>query len=81
VADIFDDPHFRARDMLVEVGDPDLGALALIGIVPKLSRTPGQACWAGRRIGEETGVVLVEIGGLSQVEISRLEAAGVVFRG
>ena len=81
VADIFADPHFRARDMLIEVPDADFGKVDLPGIVPKLSETPGQVRWAGRRIGEDTRGVLTEVAGLSEEEITRLEAAGVVFCG
>jgi crotonobetainyl-CoA:carnitine CoA-transferase CaiB-like acyl-CoA transferase len=43
VRDIFADPHYRARDMLLPVPHPKLGTLTQIGIVPKLSATPG-AC-------------------------------------
>jgi crotonobetainyl-CoA:carnitine CoA-transferase CaiB-like acyl-CoA transferase len=81
VADIFEDPHFRARDMLVEMLDAELGPVTLPGIVPKLSQTPGQVRWTGRRIGEDTRAVMAEIVGLSEDEVSRLEAAGVIFCG
>jgi formyl-CoA transferase len=48
VADIADDPQFRARDMLVEHFDARLGEAVLgPGIVPKFSRTPGAVRWAG----------------------------------
>jgi crotonobetainyl-CoA:carnitine CoA-transferase CaiB-like acyl-CoA transferase len=79
VADIFDDPHFRARDMLLEMPDADLGQLTLPGIVPKLSETPGGVRWAGRRIGEDTRAVLAEVAGLSPDELKSLEAAGIIF--
>jgi crotonobetainyl-CoA:carnitine CoA-transferase CaiB-like acyl-CoA transferase len=81
VADIFADPHFRARDMLVEVPDADFGPVTLPGIVPKLSETPGQVRWAGRKIGEDTRDVLTDVAGLSEEEIARLEAAGVIQGG
>ena len=42
VADIAADPHYRARGMICdEVHMDDGSALAVPGIVPKLSRTPG----------------------------------------
>ena len=81
VADIFEDPHFRARDMLLEMPDADFGQVTLPGIVPKLSQTPGGVRWTGRRIGEDTRAVLAEIAGMSQDEISSLETAGVIFCG
>src|SRR2546428_505411 len=41
MADIFEDPHFRAREMIVDVPS-DIGALPQPGVTPKLSLTPGR---------------------------------------
>ena len=42
VGDIFDDPHVRARDLLVDVEDPGTAdAVTIVGTAIKLSRTPG----------------------------------------
>ena len=49
IADIFEDDHFRAREMLVEHEDPEFGTYIGPGIVPKFSETPGRS--AGRRRG------------------------------
>src|SRR3990172_9979596 len=46
IADIFEDPQFRARDMLVEHEDPEFGRYIGPGIVPKLSETPGEVRWS-----------------------------------
>jgi crotonobetainyl-CoA:carnitine CoA-transferase CaiB-like acyl-CoA transferase len=78
VADIFADPHYRAREMLVDVDDAQLGPVTVTGIVPKLSTTPGAVRWAGRAIGADTGDVLARELELSQDEIARLARAGVV---
>lgn len=78
VADIFADPHFGARDMLLEVADDDLGSVTVTGIVPKLSATPGGVRWTGRAKGADTRRVLAELAGLSAAEIDRLEADGIV---
>ena len=78
VADIFEDPHFKARDMLVRAPDDDLGEVTLAGIVPKLSRTPGQIRWSGHRLGQDTRDVLREVAGLSDADIDALEAEGIV---
>jgi crotonobetainyl-CoA:carnitine CoA-transferase CaiB-like acyl-CoA transferase len=78
VADIFADPHFRARDMLRTVADNDLGTVTLTGIVPKLSATPGDIRWSGHHIGQDTRTVLSEIAGLSEREIEELATAGVI---
>ncbi len=79
VADIFKDAHFRARGMLVETPDDDLGTVTLAGPVPKLSRTPGVIRKSGGRIGQDTRSVLQELAGLTAPDLQALEAEGVVF--
>jgi crotonobetainyl-CoA:carnitine CoA-transferase CaiB-like acyl-CoA transferase len=78
VADIFNDPHFKARDMLVPTPDDDLGQVTLAGIVPKLSGTPGRIRWAGHRLGQDTREILRELAQLSDGEIDALEREGIV---
>ena len=79
MADIFKDPHYRARNMLVPTPDDDLGTVMLAGVVPKLSATPGRLRWAGHRTGQDTRAFLKETGRLSDAEIDRLVADGIVF--
>ncbi len=78
VADIFDDPHYRAREMLVETDDPRFGKIATTGIVPKLSKTPGRIQRTGRSLGEDTREVLRDELGLEDRDIERLESGGTV---
>ncbi len=47
VKDLFADPHVRARENIVEVPNPLGGILSMVGIVPKLSATPGRVETAG----------------------------------
>ncbi len=77
-ADIFADPHYKAREMLAEVPDRELGTITMTAAVPKLSRTPGRIRWSGHRTGEDTRAVLMELGGISEAELTRLEAGGVI---
>lgn len=79
MADIFKDPHYRARDMLVPTPDDELGTVTLAGVVPKLSATPGKLRWAGHRVGQDTRAFLKEAARLSDADIDRLIADGVVF--
>lgn len=78
IADIFADPHFKARDMLVEKTDPEIGPVTVAGVVPKLSGTPGQIRHLGGRTGESTQAVLHEVLGMSAAEIRQLEDRGVI---
>ncbi|MGH7682771.1 MAG: CoA transferase, partial [Vulcanimicrobiaceae bacterium] len=61
MADIFRDPQYAARGMLATVPDDDFGSVTLTGVVPKLSETPGEIRWSGRRIGQDTDRILEEI--------------------
>ena len=79
--DIFRDPHYAAREMIVDVPDDDLGSVKLANVVPRLSETPGAIRKAGGQPGVDTRTVLQEFAGLSPEEISALEADGVVYSG
>jgi crotonobetainyl-CoA:carnitine CoA-transferase CaiB-like acyl-CoA transferase len=79
MADIFRDPHFRARDMLINVPDDDLGTVTLAGVVPKLSKTPGSVIWSGHRTGQDTRSILRRFAHLSDQDIDALERDKVVF--
>lgn len=78
MADIFADPHFHARQMLVDVPHDQLGHVTMAGIVPKLSATPGVLHRGGGSIGRDTRRVLSELAGLSDDELDRLHESGVL---
>ncbi|MDZ4859761.1 MAG: CoA transferase [Candidatus Hydrogenedentes bacterium] len=78
IKDIFADPIFREREMLVQVPDKDLGSVTVAGVVPKLSRTPGRIRWAGHTAGADTEYVLGTVAELSIEEIRRLVSENVV---
>ena len=77
VADIAADPHYQARGMLESVRMDDGSTLAVPGIVPKLSVTPGQHHRNAPHLGQDTTAVLQEIG-LGAEQIARLIEKGVV---
>ena len=58
IADIVNDPHYLAREMIRQVKLKDGTPLKLPGIVPKLSDTPGDIDWVGPELGEHTDAVL-----------------------
>ena len=61
VADIAADPHYQARDMLQTVTLADGTVLAVPGIVPKLSRTPGRHRRNAPTLGQDTETVLAAL--------------------
>ncbi|MFM0754431.1 CaiB/BaiF CoA transferase family protein [Paraburkholderia strydomiana] len=77
VADIVSDPHYQARDMLLQAQLPGGASVKMPGIVPKLSDTPGEVRWQGPTLGEHTGSVLSELGFATE-EIERLRREGAV---
>ena len=77
-ADIFEEEQYWARDSIMRVPDPRLGELAVQGVVPKLSGTPGQIKHLGVEMGAHNGEIYREELGLSEQEYERLKAAGVL---
>jgi len=74
---IFNDPHFAAREDLVEVADPDFGSMRLANVVPRFSDTPGRVRTTGPALGAHTDEVLGEIG-LSSGDIASLRDEQVI---
>ncbi|MFN7086928.1 MAG: CaiB/BaiF CoA transferase family protein [Burkholderiales bacterium] len=77
IADIVNDAHYRAREMIREFNLKDGKPLKLPGIVPKLSETPGEVRWLGPALGEHTDEVLGVLGYGSE-EIKTFREKGVI---
>ncbi|MCW2542215.1 MAG: putative acyl-CoA transferase/carnitine dehydrastase [Frankiales bacterium] len=52
------DPHFLARQAIIDVLHPRLGPVAMQNVAPKLSRTPGSIRWVGPALGEHNAEIL-----------------------
>lgn len=61
IKDIFEDPHYKARENIVEVDHPKLGKVKIPGIVPKFSETPGSIRLRAPELGEHTEEILAEL--------------------
>lgn len=76
VAEVFDHPQVRARGMSVDITD-DLGRTATVAGDPL--KFSDSATWrAPRSVGTDTTLVLSSLLGMSDEEIARLDAAGVI---
>jgi crotonobetainyl-CoA:carnitine CoA-transferase CaiB-like acyl-CoA transferase len=76
VADIEQDPHWRARQLTRDI--PDNGhSVRMHDVVPRLSATPGDIRWTGGALGQDNQRVYHELG-VSCDEIARLSSAGVI---
>jgi crotonobetainyl-CoA:carnitine CoA-transferase CaiB-like acyl-CoA transferase len=79
VADLIEDAQVRARGNLVEVASEVAGRLLMPGVVPRLTRTPGEVRTAGPpRPGEHNDEVWGGRLGLSRAELAELRARGVI---
>lgn len=79
VADLFADPHVEARHNIVSVAAGALGALAMPGVVPRLTATPGRIRSAGPATpGEHNEEVYCGRLGLAKAELERLRERGIV---
>jgi len=76
--DIYDDPWFRERGLLVAHEDEVHGEMSMTGVVPKLTGTPGRIRRAARwTVGADTEDVLGGIG-IEDAEIATLREGGIV---
>lgn len=76
--DMFDDPHFAARDAIVRVAHPDFGELPMAGVFPKLGDTPGSVRHAGPELGEHNSDIYGRVLGLSDDERMAFAERGVI---
>lgn len=59
--DMLVDPHFIAREAIVEVPHPDFGMVKMQNVAPRLSDTPGMVRHVGPELGEHTDEILSAI--------------------
>lgn len=77
--DIFRDPHFAVREMLVEVEQPHSAAkLTIAGVPVKMSKTPGGVRRRAPELGEHTRAVLLEAG-IAADSIDSLSESGAIY--
>lgn len=74
--EMLEDPHYKAREAIVDVPYPEIGHLKMQNVFPKMSDTPGVIRWAGPELGEHTEEVLKDLCGLTDEDIAKLEEDG-----
>jgi len=78
IVDIMEDAHFKARRTFVELPDPQLGTVTMSAPTPRLSETPGKVRWAGAALGAHNGEVYAGELGLTDSELEKLKADGII---
>ena len=77
-AQIMDDPHYQAREDIVDIDDPELGSTKMIGVVPKFSETPGAVEHAGPTIGEHNQRIYGSWLGLGEEALAEMTGQGTI---
>ena len=79
IEDVFEDPYFRERGLLIDRPDPDLGDVPMPGVSPVLTGTPGDVRWSGRwEVGADNADVWGGLVGVPDGERVALAEAGVI---
>ncbi len=77
--DMLVDPHFQAREAIIEVETERFGPLKMQNAFPKLSATPsGVRRPAPSQVGQHNAEIYGGVLGLSAAELDGLKAAGVI---
>ncbi|HEX7844041.1 MAG TPA: CoA transferase, partial [Kofleriaceae bacterium] len=73
------DPHFAARQAIIDVETERWGKLKMQSVFPKLSETPGSVrSPAATKVGQHNLEVYGGLLGTSEAELRMLEARGVI---
>ena len=73
------DPHFAAREAIIDVAHPRWGTLKMQNVFPKLSATPGNVrSIAPQAVGQDNAEVYGSILGLTATELADLESRGLI---
>jgi len=80
IAQILEDPHFLARELVADYPDADMGAFPMHHVVPRLSATPASIRSPAPALGEHNRTLLAELG-IDAAAYQKLLDAGVVCAG
>ena len=70
--DMIEDPHFKARQAIIDITHPEFGKIKMQNVAPKLSNNPGKVYKVGPSLGEHNNYVFKEILQKSEDEIKHI---------
>jgi len=76
--DMLEDPHFKAREAIIEVEHPQFGPIRMQNVAPRLSETPGAVRHVGPDLGEHNDYVYGDVLDLSDERRAELKEAGII---
>jgi formyl-CoA transferase len=77
-ADMFEDPHFAAREAIITTAHPHFGALRMQNVAPRLSASPGAVRTPAPEMGQHNNEIYRDLLGLSEAQIAAHHAQGVI---
>ena len=78
-AEMLDDPHFKAREAIVEIDHPRWGKLPMQNAFPKLSATPSSVRRpASQSVGQDNAEIYAERLGLTLGDLAKLRESGII---
>jgi crotonobetainyl-CoA:carnitine CoA-transferase CaiB-like acyl-CoA transferase len=78
VTEAFANAQVSAREMIVEIDQPDIGSIPVPGIVIKLSETPGIIETPAPSVGEHNQEIYGGLLGLSESDLELLTLEGAI---
>ena len=78
LADVFDNPQVKAREVAIEMDHPAAGKVKLVRSPMKMSATPAMADLPPPLLGQHTDEVLRDLLGRTDAEIAALRGKGVI---
>lgn len=76
--DMLADPHFAAREAIIEMPHKLFGRLKMQNVFPKLSGTPGRVRWCGPDLGQHNDEIYRELLRLTDAQITALREKGII---
>ena len=77
--EMIEDPHYAAREALIDVDSETYGSVKMQNVFPKMSKTQGEVRWGGpEKLGSHTEEVLTELLDLSPAQIQKLRASQII---
>ena len=77
--EMIEDPHYAAREALIDVESETYGSVKMQNVFPKMSKTQGEVRWGGpENLGSHTEEVLTELLDLSPAQIKKLRDSHIV---
>ncbi len=78
IGQLFEDPHFQARESFIKINDDELGELLIPNVVSRFSRTPGKVTHLGAKLGEHSDDILSTYLDLDEATREQLRKDGII---